>query len=299
MNSRENVEDIQVHTPRPLRKKSSSEGINIEEAHAQRPDFNLKRKNASTEKKDVSKQPQVNPDISQGPSEMEDAINNIVNKDTPTRENTPDEVEEPKYNVPEDSTGDHPFIVQLRREFGIENIPTKDSGSIAGRTFTFRRSDARDIVFAKNMANLTTVFDPQHVIDFATVCICTCAMNKVPIYLLYNVSVGKDNISNPLYPPPRIRISASQSLFDDLMGMDKDLRNTLVAAYKEEFPRSIVYSYLDAKKSMKRDFICTTAECEYTFRDIPMVVKGKSIPFYCKYHATEMEIVPEQNHPLL
>lgn len=231
-------------------------------------------------------------------SQVNDRVNEAMGNDQQYNETqydapvppTPVQHQSAPTGTPVNTRPSHPILQEMRQEFGVGHLNTIDR-EIGGRLFTFRNADSRDKLFADTVSNYMSPTNIQATYPFAIVCSCICAIDSVPIYEIFDIDVSGASIQNTLYPPPKIRVAASERLFDELSEMLFDLRDKLIRAYNHEYQSSLVTSYLDRNESMKRAFVCTHEECDHEIFEIPMENPSTKevLPYYCQYHGTVME----------
>jgi hypothetical protein len=108
-----------------------------------------------------------------------------------------------------------------------------------------------------------------------------------------------ETIARPLFPPNRIRYAAAGELYDEMTEKRDDLSTKVIEAFRYEFRKSGIVSYLDMQRQNMLRHVCPVDGCDYELIDIPLrnpKDPDQVLPYYCKFHGEVME--PEGNHPL-
>lgn len=151
---------------------------------------------------------------------------------------------QPTRNIEEDNS--HPLLQKLRKDFGIQSIPTEDT-TIGDMTFTLRVLDAKSVTAALRFADSISVTSRENDINMqiAMTAFAVIALNKEPLWRVFDVPLEeKERIFyageyhpkfDPSEPPERVRMTASVKFMDFLNSeATMDLMGTLWEFYQSK-----------------------------------------------------------------
>ena len=157
---------------------------------------------------------------------------------------------------------DHPLLQKLRKDFGIQSIPTEDV-TIGDMTFTLRVLDAKSVTAALRFTDTMSVTARENDINFqlAVTAFSVISINGEPLWKIFDIPLEeKERVYHsgefyprfdPKEPPERVRMMASVKLMDFLNSeATMDLMDTLWKFYQQKVdPKGSLAKLAEAAKT--------------------------------------------------
>lgn len=207
----------------------------------------------------------------------------------------------PVYNAPKKPV--HPVLAQLKIDLGIEVIEPIDV-NVGGHIWTMKPLAESDISTAARLADVTSQTQTDHNVRLPTalISVSIIAIDKVPVWEVFGIEIPPEAqpLTNPLFPPERVRKMAVVQLYEWIsdnskVGLSTQLHNLFISKID---PLGQVKAQTEDPNNPRFEFTCSTQGCDHKIIDVAKYEMGTKniLPYFCKFHGSVMSPIGKLNN---